>query len=81
MIFDWFHSLFSNDMGILMSSFAGTPGNDNARQVGSGLWGGGGNRALNADAAFRLSGTVIPEPSTFVLVSAGLALLARRRAR
>lgn len=75
------HSSFSTDMGILMSSFAGTPTNDNARQVGSSLWGGGGNRALNADAAFRLSGTVIPEPSTFVLVSAGLALLAGRRSR
>lgn len=72
---------FSTDMGVLLSSFAGTPGNDNARQVGSGLWGGGGDRALNADAAYRVSGTVIPEPSTGILLGVGVALLARRRAR
>jgi hypothetical protein len=70
---------FATDMGILMSSFAGTPGNDNARQVGSTLWGGGGDRGLNADAAFRVSGTPIPEPSTLMLVGAGVLLLARRR--
>jgi hypothetical protein len=72
---------FSTDFGILMSSFAGSPGNDDARQVGSGLWGGGGNRALNADAAFRVNGTAVPEPSTALLIGAGVALLARRRAR
>lgn len=72
---------FATDFGILLSSFAGSPGNDDARQVGSGLWGGGGNRALNADAAFRVNGTAVPEPSTALLIGAGMALLARRRAR
>jgi hypothetical protein len=81
---------FSSDIGIFMSSFAGTPGNDNARQVGSGLWGGGGDRALNADAAYRITGTFaapvpsVPEPETYALMLAGLGVLgavARRRSR
>jgi hypothetical protein len=72
---------FSTDFGVLMSSFAGTPGDDDARQVGSGLWGGGGDRALNADAAFRVNGAAVPEPSTALLFGAGMVLLARRRVR
>lgn len=72
---------FSTDMGILMSSFAGSPGDDDARQVGSGLWGGGGNRALNADAAFRVHGNAVPEPSTALLIGAGMGWIARRRPR
>jgi len=75
------NSSFSTDMGILMSSFAGSPGDDDARQVGSASWGGGGNRALNADAAFRVNGNAIPEPSTALLIGAGMVALARRRVR
>lgn len=70
---------FSTDIGILMSSFSGAPGNENARQVGSGLWGGGGNLSLNADAAYRISATAVPEPSTLLLGCVSLALLAFRR--
>jgi hypothetical protein len=72
---------FQTDIGIFLSSFAGTPGNDNARQVGSTSWGGGGDRALGADAAYRISGTVVPEPSSLLLLGAGLAALASRRER
>jgi hypothetical protein len=70
---------FATDIGILMSSFAGTPGNDNARQIGSTLWGGGGDRALGADAALRVYGNVVPEPSLLLLQGAAVLALARRR--
>lgn len=70
---------FSTDIGILMSSFTGVPGNDNARQVGSGLWGNGGNFALNADAAYRINGTTVPEPAALLLVGVSLLAVALRR--
>lgn len=76
---------FQTDIGILMSSFAGAPGNHNARQIGSGLWGGGGDRALSADAALRLTSppAAVPVPPPLTLFGAALGLLAlyRRRAR
>ncbi|MEO7453419.1 MAG: PEP-CTERM sorting domain-containing protein [Fimbriimonadales bacterium] len=80
---------FSNNQGqtgMVNSTWAGNnPGNDNAFQVNPG---GGfafpGNQqqiAGNIDLAYRVTGTVVPEPGTFIAIGIGLAGLAVVRRR
>lgn len=80
---------FQTDIGVYTSSFAAPPDNrNNARRIGvSGVWPGGQDLALGADAAFRIDGDyvpAVPEPATVALMAGGLAVLAvgarRRRA-
>lgn len=78
---------FYTDIGVFTSSFAGAVGNrNNARRISAtGLWPGGPDLALDADAALRVDGSdvnAVPEPGTWALLLAGglgLAVGAARR--
>ncbi|HRI17457.1 MAG TPA: hypothetical protein PL196_02940 [Burkholderiaceae bacterium] len=79
---------FYTDIGVFTSSFAGAIDNcNNARRISStGLWPGGRDFALNADAAYRIDGSyvhAVPEPGTCALLAGGLLLVvgAARRGR
>ena len=68
---------FYTDIGVFTSSFAGAIDNrNNARRISStGLWPGGQDFALNADAAYRIDGDyvhAVPEPATWTLLLGGL---------
>lgn len=79
---------FQTDIGVFTSSFAGAVDNrNNAHRISAtGLWPGGQDLALNADAALRVEGRyvhAVPEPGTWALLSGGLLLVsgaARRKA-
>jgi hypothetical protein len=78
---------FSTDIGVFTSAFAGAIDNrNNARRISvTGLWPGGQDLALNADAAYRIDGNyvhAVPEPAVWALLLGGMTGLAagvRRR--